>query len=131
VTSSLRAAALAFLTLVTGCTVTTVRSGLPPADPAPGFNDRWHVAFLFGTVEASGPYELGQICPRGWSEIRMSQDPFTFLAGAVTLFIYSPSRLDIICAAHTAREEPPTEGYSPGVRPDAPERKMPTAPSPF
>jgi hypothetical protein len=108
----MRAAALALLApglyaLAVGCAPTTVRSGLPPARVASQHHERWHAAFLFGALEASGPYPLARLCPEGWSEIQVGPDPFTLLAGALTLFLYSPTRVTIVCAAPRARPADP------------------------
>lgn len=94
----LRAVLLAVLASA-GCASTTLRSGKPPGDVAPNYDERWHPAFLFGLVPMHGRYDLSQICRRGWSEVRLQADPFTALAGLLTLFVYSPSRLTIVCAA--------------------------------
>jgi hypothetical protein len=103
-----RALLLALLTA--GCAHTTLRSGLPPGDSPRAYTDKWHAAFLFGLVEASGPYDLDGICPSGWSEVTLEPDPFTALAGLVTLFIYSPSRVTIVCAAESGTA-PTRAGY--------------------
>jgi len=81
-----------------GCATTTLRSGEPPGKTATGFEERWHPGFLFGTVRGYERYDLARACPHGWAEIRIEPDPFTLLAGAVTLFIYSPSRITVVCA---------------------------------
>jgi hypothetical protein len=89
---------LALCLLLLGCATTTLRSGEPPGRTAPGFDERWHPGFLFGTVRGAPQYELSRACPQGWAEVRVEADPFTILAGALTLFIYSPSRVTIVCA---------------------------------
>ncbi len=94
------------------CAATTMHSGMPPGDSPPDYTERWHSAFLFGLVEASGPYDLNRVCPGGWSEVSVEPDPFTALAGIVTLFIYSPSRVTIVCAAPGAQGDPPRAGYA-------------------
>ena len=58
-------AALVALALLTSCYTTTVRSGLPPGDVAPGLDGAYHHGFLFGLVEASGPHDLARACPAG------------------------------------------------------------------
>ncbi len=101
-----------------GCATTTVHSGRPPLDLAPGYQERWHSAFLWGAVPASGPYDLARICPSGWSQVTVARDPFTLLAGAITLFIYSPSRISVVCALPGEPEPPrppPVEGYGPNA----------------
>jgi hypothetical protein len=92
-----RALGLLFSLSLAGCATTTLRSGEPPGKTAAGFDERWHPSFLFGTVRGSR-YDLRRACPHGWAEIRVEPDPFTILAGAVTLFIYSPSRVTVVCA---------------------------------
>jgi hypothetical protein len=93
-----RALSLLWCLALTGCATTTLRSGEPPGKTAAGFDERWHPGFLFGTVRGFSRYDLGHACPNGWAEIRVEPDPFTILAGAVTLFIYSPSRVTVVCA---------------------------------
>lgn len=91
--------------LLVGCATTTLRSGEPPGKTAAGFDERWHPGFLFGTVRGVARYDLSRACPQGWAEIRIEPDPFTFLAGAVTLFIYSPSRVTVVCAKQPGDDE--------------------------
>ena len=91
--------------LATGCATTTLRSGEPPGKTAAGVNEKWHAGFLFGTVRGIDRYQLSRACPNGWAEIRIEPDPFTILAGAVTLFIYSPSRVTVVCAKQPGDDE--------------------------
>ena len=52
-----RALSLALPVWLAGCATTTLRSGEPPGKTAAGFEERWHPAFLFGTVRGFGfPY---------------------------------------------------------------------------
>jgi hypothetical protein len=99
--------------MTAGCATTTVRSGLPPGDAAPGYDDRWHPAFLFGVIPGRDPYELARICPHGWAQVTVTRDPFTLLSGLATLFIYSPSRVTIVCAVAGSSGLPPFAGYAP------------------
>jgi len=87
------------------CATTTIRSGEPPGKTAPGYDERWQPGFAFGTVRSARPHHLDQLCPRGWAEIRVEADPFTILAGAVTLFVYSPSRITVVCARQPGDDE--------------------------
>jgi len=89
------AAALACL----GCTGTTLRSGTPSGNAAPGYDGRWHSSFLFGAIEDPRTLTLSQICPKGWSEVHVGPEEFTILASLFTLFIYSPSRVTVVCTA--------------------------------
>jgi hypothetical protein len=104
-----------------GCATTTVRSGRPPLDVAAGYDERWNPAFLWGVIPGHDPYDLARICPRGWSQVTVGRDPFTMLVGLSTLFIYSPSRVTVVCAAPIGSRPPPAEGYAPG-------KGMPSAP---
>ena len=91
--------------LLVGCATSTLRSGEPPGRTAPGLDEKWHSAFLFGTVPGLERYDLAEACPHGWAELRVEPDPFTLLSGAVTLFIYSPSRVTVVCARQPGDEE--------------------------
>jgi len=104
---------IALALCVSGCAATTVRSGLPPGSAARGFDERWQPAFLFGVLPGTEPYDLSRICPQGWAQVTVSRDPFTLLAGLITLFIYSPSRVTIVCGVHGASGLPPYQGYAP------------------
>jgi Bor protein len=104
-----------------GCATTTIRSGRPPLDAAAGYDERWNSAFLWGGIPAGDPYDLAQICPHGWSQVTVGRDPLTMLIGLSTLFIYSPSRITVVCAIPAAKPLPPAEGYAPG-------KGMPSAP---
>jgi hypothetical protein len=111
----MRAATLAslFALGLFGCAETQIYSGLPPGDPSPGYERRWHSSFLFGTTTGNGTYNLGALCPSGWSQITLGPDFFTTVAGLVTLFLYTPTRLTIVCARPIQLARPshnPNEG---------------------
>lgn len=103
-----RAASLVTLLLLSGCAETRLYSGMPPGEPPRGYDEHWHTAFAFGLVDGSGEYDLDALCPGGWSEISIAPDFFTVLAGAITLFVYTPNRLTIICARVPDPNGPPT-----------------------
>lgn len=105
-----RALAACALTL-TGCASTTLRSGKPPGEVPAGYDERWHPSFLFGLVPLHESYDLSQICRGGWAEVRVSADPFTALSGLLTLFVYSPSRLTVVCAARERAAPPALREY--------------------
>lgn len=88
----------------TGCATTTLRSGEPPGKTAAGYDERWQSAFVFGTVHGGRGHDLARACPKGWAEVRVEADPFTILAGAFTLFLYSPSRITVVCARQPGDE---------------------------
>jgi hypothetical protein len=80
-------------------------SGLPPGTAPKGYEHRWHVSYLFGTTEGTKPYDLARLCPTGWSELVVAPDVFTTLAGIITLYLYTPNRVTIVCAERPT--EPP------------------------
>ncbi len=96
--------------LGTGCIETHLYSGLPPGDPPKGYENRWHVSYLFGLEEGSGPYDLDALCPSGWSEITVTPDFFTSVAGLMTFYLYTPNRVTIVCARRISIERPSPHG---------------------
>jgi hypothetical protein len=97
-----------------GCAETRLYSGRPPGDIAASHDARFHDAYLFGTADGEGPYELSRICPNGWSEIRIAPDFFTAVLSIATLFLYTPNRLTIVCAGEPVlpAPAPPASGAS-------------------
>jgi hypothetical protein len=91
---------------LSGCATTTLRSGEPPGSTAAGFDHHWQAGFAFGLVRGFESYDLRRACPEGWAEVRIEADPFTILAGAFTLFIYTPSRLTVVCAKRPGDQAP-------------------------
>jgi hypothetical protein len=94
---------LAAALLVCGCFKSTVRSGHAPGDPPDQWDHRWHSGWLFGAIEVSGPYDLGRVCPAGWSEIDTVTDPSQALITLLTLGIYAPQSVTVVCAAEPRR----------------------------
>ena len=103
-----RSLALVLALAASGCIETHLYSGLPPGDPPRGYENRWHVSYLFGTTEGSPPYNLRTLCPSGWSEITVTPDFFTSIAGLMTLYLYTPNRVTIVCARPIALAQPKT-----------------------
>jgi len=100
--SSLRACVvLGAAALQLACAETHLYSGTPPGRPAHGVNDRWHSAYLFGTTDNGKSYKLDRLCPGGWSEIVIAQDTFTTILSVATLFLYTPSRVTVVCSRET------------------------------
>ena len=117
-----KASCAAALLCCLSCAATTVRSGRAPLDLAAGYDERWHSAFLWGLVDGAGSYDLAKICPAGWAQVTVGRDPFTVLAGMLTLFIYAPNRITIVCAVPGGPALPPANGYAPNApfMPDSP-----------
>lgn len=107
-----RACVLIAALLSGGCGATVVRTGLPAGRTPEGYDERWHHGFFLGLLDASGPYDVEMLCPHGWSEMRVG---VSFWSGAVqylTLGIYTPSRVTIVCA-QTATDPPDAPGEEP------------------
>lgn len=100
--------ALACLAL-SGCIETHLYSGRAPGEAAKGFDERWHSSYLFGTMNAGWSYKLDTVCPRGWSEISQTHDTLTSALSLGTLFLYTPSRVTIVCAREPEPSESPRE----------------------
>ena len=101
----MRALAPLLLLPLLACASTTLRSGEPPGRTASDYDERWHPGFLFGTIADFRRHDLQRACPQGWAEVRVEPDPFTILASAVTLFLYSPSRVTVVCARQPGDEQ--------------------------
>jgi hypothetical protein len=89
-------AAVAATLVLSGCFETTLHNGRPPGEPV--VERAWHHAFVFGAVEASGPYELEELCPRGWAELETRSDPAHLLLSLLTLGLYTPQEVTVVCA---------------------------------
>jgi len=98
-----RSALLLLFAALPGCVATRLYSGLPPGTPPKGHDHRWHVSYLFGTMQGTKPYDLARLCPQGWSELVVAPDVFTSLAGLVTLYLYTPTRVTIVCAERPSK----------------------------
>jgi len=103
---------LAAALLCAGCGASVVRSGLPAGRTPDGYDERWHHGFVVGLVDASGPYDVTSICPHGWSEMRVSASFSSAALQFLTLGLYSPSIVTIVCA-QTAADPPDAPGEEP------------------
>ncbi len=92
---------------LTGCMRTTLRTEHPPGLSPRDWDRRWHHAMLLGAVETSPPVDLAAICPKGWSELDYSLDLMQTWIAVLTLGIYYPSTITLVCAAPAG---PPTTG---------------------
>jgi hypothetical protein len=82
-----------------GCLRTTIRSGKMPGDAAYRWENRWHHAFFLGQYEQSGPIEPLRLCPQGWAQLDSELDPLQTAIAIVTLGVYTPSTISVICEA--------------------------------
>lgn len=90
---------IALAAQATGCVRTTIRSGMMPGEPALGWDERWNHAFLLGLVQSSGPVFPERICKKGWAELESALDPLQTAIAIVTLGIYTPTTISVICHA--------------------------------
>lgn len=81
-----------------GCVRTTIRSGQAPGSVATNWQDRWHHAYLLGLHERPGPVVLDEACPHGWAEVDASIDPLQAVIAIITLGIYTPSTITVVCS---------------------------------
>ncbi len=104
---------LALCIACTGCYSTVVRSGLPAGTSPAGWEERWHASFLFGAVE-SRPGDLRLVCPQGWSEIRGQTSFLQGVLHVLSLFVYTPGTVTVVCAGQPGDPPPrPGEGALP------------------
>lgn len=85
--------------LLPGCFTTTVYSGKPGVPAAIEYDEKWHHGVAWGIAELSGPYNLEQVCPNGWSEIKTETSFVNGFVDGVTSGIYSPQTVWVRCAA--------------------------------
>jgi hypothetical protein len=95
---------IAFALHQSSCLRTTLRSGKLPGDAAYAWEHRWHHAFFLGQFEGSRPIAPERICPQGWAQIDSELDPLQTAIALITLGIYTPSTVSVICEAN---ERPP------------------------
>jgi hypothetical protein len=84
---------------LSGCYTTTLRSGLPPAAAKIDYDKRWHHGVIWGIAELSGPYDLSQVCPKGWAEVTTETSFVTGLLSFITYSLYAPQTVTVRCAA--------------------------------
>jgi hypothetical protein len=98
------AVALLALTLgssATACYRTVIRDGSPKGASPVLFEHAWHHGFIFGIGEIpSTGYRLDDLCPQGWSEIKVYTSGLNALTSAVFggSAIYSPQTISLHCA---------------------------------
>jgi hypothetical protein len=88
--------------LASGCYTTIIRNGKTPNPPTVAYDARWHHGILWGIAELSGPYDLSQICPQGWAEIKTETSFLNGLLSSITNSIYSSQTLWVRCSAAPA-----------------------------
>ncbi len=102
-----------------GCVRTTIRSGRAPGDVPPGWEDRWHHGVVFGLNELPGPIPLDALCPDGWSEVDAAIDPIQSIVALLTLGVYTPTTISVVCAEPNAPKGRSATGNDRTQRPAA------------
>ncbi|MBN2495094.1 MAG: hypothetical protein JXR96_10920 [Deltaproteobacteria bacterium] len=69
---------------------------------ATGWDGAKHVNVLFGTIEVSDPVPLNAICPNGVSYVEQRMTPGDSFLQSVTLGIYTPQSVTVICNEDTS-----------------------------
>ncbi|APR99508.1 Bor/Iss family lipoprotein [Pajaroellobacter abortibovis] len=77
------------------------------------YDKKWHHGFVHGLVEVSGPYNLKEICPAGWSEVETQTSSLNVLASAFTWSLYTPQAVTTCCR----ERQMPTKKQLPPQRP--------------
>lgn len=86
------------LLLLSGCLTTTVRD----ARHAPGRSvKRWNHFWLLGTI-GQADVDARDLCPEGVSRVESYSDVLTLGLSLATLGVYTPRRLEVVCAATSA-----------------------------
>jgi hypothetical protein len=88
-----------------GCYTTTLRSGLTAAPATLEYDSRWHHGVFWGIAEISGPYDLSEVCPQGWAEIKTETSFLNGLLYSLSGSLYAPQTVTIHCAPSEGDEE--------------------------
>jgi hypothetical protein len=97
------------------CYTTVLRSGKPANAPRIENDRRWHHGVIWGIAELSGPYNLKQICPNGWGEVKTETSFVNGLLNYLTSGIYAPQSVTIRCSGEEAPSDSDgTEGEESG-----------------
>lgn len=94
--------ALALLLCASGCYTTAINSGKPLGKVAPDADDTWHSGLVTGGIDLSGDYDLKQLCPNGWAEIRTETSVMNEIVELATYRLYAPQTVRVTCAAAKA-----------------------------
>jgi hypothetical protein len=91
----------------TGCYSTTIHSGSAAAPAAAKYDGKWHHNLAWGMAELSGPYELEQVCPKGWASVTTKTSFANGIVSWVTYGVYEPQTITIRCAQASPSEQLP------------------------
>ena len=109
-------ALLALSFLITGCFHAKIINGKSPGRTPIKYDEKWHSGFFWGMAEVSGPYDLDEICPNGWAEVKTHTSFLNgfvqVLAGFWFVSIYNPQTTSIQCAAVAPKPKKESSGIN-------------------
>lgn len=92
---------LVLFVFLSSCAQVSVRRvresrGHPPSDSStPAY--RMHHSVVWGFISLSDPINLDEECPNGWEKIVTRVNWYEFLLRVVTLNLYSPQDIGVVC----------------------------------
>lgn len=100
---TLASLALASLVLVSaGCYHSIIETGLEPGPTA--YHEKWETAWLVGLIPAR--VDATGICGGPWARVETQQSFLNGLVSLLTLGIYAPHEVEVVCAASRAGTNP-------------------------
>jgi len=106
-------ATLAVLMLVfvaAGCYHSIIDTGLEPGPT--GYHGEWETAWLVGLIPAR--VDATAICNGPWARVETQQSFLNGLVSSLTLGIYSPHDVKVVCAASGGNEDAEPAPNAPG-----------------
>jgi hypothetical protein len=85
-----------------GCYHTIIESGLPPGPV--GYQGDWETGWIVGIVPAE--VDATAVCGGPWSRVETQQSFLNGLVSMLTLGIYAPHEVTIVCAAGGSDRQP-------------------------
>ncbi len=96
---ALTSLALAMLLLTSaGCYHSIIETDLEPG--ATGYHGKWETAWLAGLIPAN--VDASEICGGPWARVETQQSFLNGLVSLLTIGIYSPHEVEVVCAAEGA-----------------------------
>ncbi len=97
------------LTLSTACYHSIIETGLEPGPT--GYHEKWETAWLVGLIPAE--VDARGICGGPWARVETQQSFLNGLVTALTLGIYAPHEVEVVCAAsQSGARQPPDDDPS-------------------
>ncbi|UCF19769.1 MAG: Bor family protein [Gemmatimonadota bacterium] len=91
-------ALIALLPVMAACFHSIVDTGLTPG--AVGYHGKWETAWLVGLIPAEVDAEA--VCEGPWARVETQQSFLNGLVSILTIGIYSPHEVEVVCAAPAA-----------------------------